>query len=779
MAVSAPLPPLSPLSSGQSSVGGAGPSGAATEIVVADSLVGTVANRAGETSLPAWVAAVVALLAIVAALGSAPRLGDQGQDPVRLAQEMFRQVIAIVPPQARVQYVTDIRSEQIYPVQFALAPRIIVTDGPAEWLLLDYSSVDALLAVVDQFDRWIPVIKIGPATLLLVREDLATSLPANLPTDPGPGQRGRAGWHVLSSGLMALWCLIAIWIGYELRWWLLPDRPHASRLRIDASESVATRVEREGQSATSQAGLTAEVHPINWWTKLPDVVATICLWIGLSTLVLFACLLITGSLAEAVGWELGVEAVLAVGLTAARLWRSSTAAQDADRATPRIPVGGPPQRKESSASAASALWAADPPVSLSLMISWLAAAIILMIRSWQFLAYSQEWPFGYFDAIAIWNNRAWYLAAADSPWQQMFASAGVFHPDYPLGLSLTVGRFWAWLGEPVPGVAKVIAWLPVPLLVAAWLIAADRLGGAAYRGGAVPGHGHHAIGWRSARLWSGLALLGGAPYWGEFLGQQYADVPLSVWVLVSAVLIVALTELGSRSADQLRKPLPSEYQFGGHDLVENFRLALLAGLAAGLGVWTKNEGWVWLMALGLILGLGQWRRARDSTGSMLPLLKQEWLGFAAGSAPAVIAQAGYAALLAPPNDLVAGQGLAGSWSRLIDAARHGQVLEMNRWLLFQWPMLTIIGGIVLLGCWNRGGARRWTVGVGVIVVWLAYHVVFVTTPHDLNWHLTTAAHRLVSHVWPVVLLAVIGPSAVSGSTRRSGQTNADASAVCP
>jgi hypothetical protein len=53
---------------------------------------------------------------------------------------------------------------------------------------------------------------------------------------------------------------------------------------------------------------------------------------------------------------------------------------------------------------------------------------------------------------------------------------------------------------------------------------------------------------------------------------------------------------------------------------------------------------------------------------------------------------------------------------------------------------------------------------------LGYFLVFVTTPHDLTWHLT-AFERLLVQLWPSLLLAVMlltaTPSWLQASPRRS------------
>ena len=45
--------------------------------------------------------------------------------------------------------------------------------------------------------------------------------------------------------------------------------------------------------------------------------------------------------------------------------------------------------------------------------------------------------------------------------------------------------------------------------------------------------------------------------------------------------------------------------------------------------------------------------------------------------------------------------------------------------------------------------------MGVLGAMLAgYFFVYLTTPHDLAWHVNTSMDRLLIHLWPSTLLAV-------------------------
>ena len=43
----------------------------------------------------------------------------------------------------------------------------------------------------------------------------------------------------------------------------------------------------------------------------------------------------------------------------------------------------------------------------------------------------------------------------------------------------------------------------------------------------------------------------------------------------------------------------------------------------------------------------------------------------------------------------------------------------------------------------------------VLGMLLIDHLVFVMTPHELDWHLFSAGHRVVAQLWPAAVFAVM------------------------
>jgi hypothetical protein len=340
-------------------------------------------------------------------------------------------------------------------------------------------------------------------------------------------------------------------------------------------------------------------------------------------------------------------------------------------------------------------------------------------------------PHGDWDASAIWNLRARFLYRGGEDWTDAFSpSIPWTHPDYPLLVPASVARGWRYTGGETTLVPRLVAGLFLAANVGLLMAALALL--------RCP-----AQGWLG-----GLALLATPSFLAEGTAQ-YADVPLAFFFLASAALFEALDR---RAAP----PWP---------------LAALAGLAAALAAWTKNEGLLFLVATAAVRGLAA-LRVRPGWQP----LAVEVSAFAAGALPVLAVLANFKLRLAPANDLVAGQGAEATLSRLADLSRYGWTAGA---FLGQVGMIGP-GMVIVLAVYARllGRAPQSTASwTGhsrtLLAIMLAgYFVVYLTTPNDLPTHLGTSLGRLLVQLWPLTLLALFLAGAAPGETsagRREAQ----------
>ena len=347
---------------------------------------------------------------------------------------------------------------------------------------------------------------------------------------------------------------------------------------------------------------------------------------------------------------------------------------------------------------------ADPPTWTRWL--WVPFAASAAVAVNYLVKYWDRDPFGHWDAVAIWNLRARFLFRTDANWADAFSPLNL-HTDYPLFVPATIARGWCYAGAESEAAPVAVAVVMLVLAAGALVSGLNHL-----RGGGQ--------GWLA-----GAVLLAAFPFL-QTAGFQYADVPLSFFVLAAVAVLVVHDQSGGMS----RTP------------------PILAGALAAAAAWTKNEGQLAFVALVLCRAVVLKRRKS----------LREMMWFFAGAVPAAVALAVLKFGYAPPNDLVAGQG-GGTFGRLTDPVRYAQIsvaFGEQLWAFGPGLLFALAGYALLVG---RPPAERRVKGTGMawaVVGLLAagYGGVYLTTPHDLGWHLNTSLVRLFAQVWPLFLFAL-------------------------
>lgn len=196
----------------------------------------------------------------------------------------------------------------------------------------------------------------------------------------------------------------------------------------------------------------------------------------------------------------------------------------------------------------------------------LGAALAIELTSMGTVAQSN--PHGLWDAFAIWNIRARFLAGPGEVWRNAVSPLlEKTHPDYPLLLAGFVGRCWKVAGNydtSVPIATALSFFLATLGLLVSSLALVRSL---------------------SAALLAGLVLLSGLTYVSQPMAQ-YADVPLAFYYLAA----ISLAFLAWFSPERRKRVLLP-----------------LAGAAAALAGWTKNEGLLFLVVFCGCYALAEWR----------------------------------------------------------------------------------------------------------------------------------------------------------------------------
>jgi hypothetical protein len=340
------------------------------------------------------------------------------------------------------------------------------------------------------------------------------------------------------------------------------------------------------------------------------------------------------------------------------------------------------------------------------------------------------------DAFAIWNLHARFLFRAGDHWRDGFSPLIPWsHPDYPLLLPGAVAHFWTALGRESTSVPAIIgvafSFATVGLLVSSLAILCGK----------------------TSAMLGGLALLS-TPFFVEQGLSQYADIPLSFFFLATMVLLQLYSV---RNTDEPVRP--------------RLGLLILAGLAVGFAVWTKNEGMLYLCATlaaqALVFIFGDRAEVRsDERMAGLAALKstnrvKAWVTLAtffAAIAPFLLLVLWFKHSVTFSSELFSNQ--AALSQKVLDSARYWTIVQWygKEFLRFGewWP----VPGTVLLAALyfllrNRHKfayspatrASAWTLALTLA----GYFAIYVITPYDLYWHLRFSLNRLFLQLWPCTI----------------------------
>jgi hypothetical protein len=359
---------------------------------------------------------------------------------------------------------------------------------------------------------------------------------------------------------------------------------------------------------------------------------------------------------------------------------------------------------------------------------WRPALVVTAVGFLALLAlatasFSVHWalnPHGEWDAWAVWNLRARSLFATTDWATRLSPAVGWSHPDYPLLLPLAVARLWAYSGQASTVVPAAVAMLFSASSIAVVVISVGQLRG-----------------W-PAGLLGGMALLISRTYIFQS-SSQCADEPVGFFILVAiSFLAISRQETESRA------------------------LLVVAGAAAGLAAWTKNEG---VLLLLLVLMATSVRAPRS----------RALLCVTAGAVIPVLALAIFKARLAPSNYLVDQQAAAVA-EKIVDKTRWMFVIGRLVYLVPAWGevpggALAGLGLAVALtaGPDRRSAGRAASALLLVTMMLMGYGLVYVITPLPLEWQIATSLDRLLTQLWPTVVWAAfqLSSSGPSAGTRSS------------
>jgi hypothetical protein len=319
-------------------------------------------------------------------------------------------------------------------------------------------------------------------------------------------------------------------------------------------------------------------------------------------------------------------------------------------------------------------------------------------------------PHGDWDAWAVYNMKARFLFRAGEHWRDVFSKpmewAG---PDYPLLIPTALAATWTLMGKET---------LVVPALVA-MLFTLATIGIATCAVSALRG--------KTQGFLAGLILMGTA-FLTTHGANQYSDIPIGFFFLATLALIHLQDEFANSDC----------------------KFLVLAGLTAGLSAWTKNEGFLFLIAV--LVSRFLVTVPRNGWKTYLKDVRP----FAAGLLPVLLVVIYFKLTISARSYLLAPPEGPSFIAKLADIARYRTIIDFfvrlglafGNWPTSIVPLLAFY--LLLLGIRIPEKQRATIAGslIGLGIMLAGYFMVYVMSPRDLEWHLTTSLDRLYSQLWP-------------------------------
>ena len=348
--------------------------------------------------------------------------------------------------------------------------------------------------------------------------------------------------------------------------------------------------------------------------------------------------------------------------------------------------------------------AASQPAIVASAVLLAAAALVALVG---FVSSSAVQAHGEWDAWAQWNLHArfFFRGLTDGSWRVAFDPILAWsHADYPPLLPATVARLWTYAGR-----ESVVAPITIAALFAGSTVLAAGVS-VWRRRGAVRG------------CLAATAILA-TPSFMHWAPSQCADIPLAFFML--AAFILWQEEHG-----------------------------VLAGLAAGLAAWTKNEGVAFLVVFVIIVVCAELSRGRRQALRRIGPV-------AAGAAGVALAVITFKLVLAPPSYFTVGQTFSQTLMRTLDLRRAefiAHALGRELWTngASMIGVLPILSGFALVRGISRQApaASAWG-GIAVAAMIVVYFLAYLATPLDVAWQVQTSVQRLVVQLVPLAAWSVL------------------------
>ena len=319
-------------------------------------------------------------------------------------------------------------------------------------------------------------------------------------------------------------------------------------------------------------------------------------------------------------------------------------------------------------------------------------------------------PHGEWDAWAMWNMKMKFLILSQTPLEDILTNLSWHtHPDYPLLLPLMN----VWLNS-----FSLTHMLYVPLLTA--LILTISCITFVYIG--------LSFFIKKGPSFLAAILLGCHPYFAFGSTQQYADILIALFLLMSLICFYLLATDNSPS------------------------IAILSGMILGFLTFSKNEGLVFAILLSIIILIRLWQLRRNHN-TRLPYYVLFLISLLLTSLPTII----FKCFLAPPNsDILPNVSQTGL--QMINIERLSIILNYvgneiihKKWC-YIWILLLMMVVTKLFKFFKKD--TIWITLFFFVYFVIIIFIYLISTQVRLNWWIPFSLPRIYFYMLPAIIFHV-------------------------
>ena len=312
-----------------------------------------------------------------------------------------------------------------------------------------------------------------------------------------------------------------------------------------------------------------------------------------------------------------------------------------------------------------------------------------------------QFPDGRWDAIAMWNFRAKFLAMGNDSWNRMyFDTYDYSHRDYPLFLPCIIARGFNYVGEIDTIIPMFFSWFFTIISFVLPFLYLKSLKNKYYAIFAV-------------------CILSYSPKLISYGCVQYADIPIGIFILVSLYEFILWNE-------------------------ENKNLPWLGMLFAGLSFWIKNAGIPWFIGYCLLIIYCLYKKEKNFKSSIKKFFK-----VIVALLPIFISVLFVRYFAKSENDIV-----FGIWERfkqIFDLERYKIIMPYYWMFLKQHFWILFIPIYLLTGFIDKKYNKYKYLFCIILLMFLIYLFVYLVSPHDLFWHVDSSFDRISASYLPALI----------------------------